>query len=314
MGRSLKVDDSTYDRMEFRCLRDVLIEQNTTAFLIMRHDTLLYEEYFQGYDAGSQLSSFSIVKSFMSALIGIVISEGKLSLQDPVTQYIPEVQGKPGFENITIQHLLNHTTPIHESVLAMARLYYGRNIKKAFKKLKLTERQGTQQFYGNINTQLLGSVLREVTGKSCAAYLQEKLWIPLGMESDAFWSLDRKEGQEKTFCCLNATTRDFAKLGRLYMHRGNWEGTQLVPEAWVDQSLARDTTHGSSWGYNHSWYLGEGKNQDFFAVGLYKQYIYVDPEDELVMVRLGNRTDRVEAEKVGWRQVFREIGAQLQDN
>lgn len=311
LGRSIKVDDGTFDKVEFRCLQDVLEEQKTTAFLVLRNDTLLYEEYFDGHDQHSRLTSFSVVKSFISALVGIAIDEGKLALTDPVTQYLPELKDKEGFGQVTIRDLLNHTSQIKESLWTVARIYYGRNAGRAYRKLSLTEHEGTRQSYGNINSQLLGSVLTKATGQSCSAYLQEKLWIPLAMESDAFWSLDHKDGQEKSFCCLNATARDFAKLGRLYLHGGNWEGKQIISESWIDQTLARDTTGGSSWGYNFSWYQGLERYGDFYALGLYKQFIYVDPEKQLVIVRLGDRLDRLEAEKVQWKRVFRQIGEQL---
>src|SRR5690606_33967965 len=134
-----------------------------------------------------------------------------------------------------------------------ATYYYGRNLRKAIPKLELSGRPGETFAYKSGNSQLLGLILERVLkGKTISAYAQDKLWTPLGMEFPASWSLDRKnDGLEKTFCCLNARARDYAKIGRLYLHGGNWEGKQLVPESWVKTSTAMDTTAGSPWYYQY---------------------------------------------------------------
>ena len=103
-----------------------------------------------------------------------------------------------------------------------ATFYYGTNLRKAIKKLKLKNEPGKDFDYVSGNTQFLGLILeRALKNKSITKYLEEKIWIPLEMEYDATWSLDRKRnGLEKTFCCLNARARDFAKIGRLFLNKG----------------------------------------------------------------------------------------------
>ncbi len=118
------------------------------------------------------------------------------------------------------------------------------------------------------DTQLLGIILARSTGRPLAHYLEEKIWQPLGMEFGASWSLDRKDGVEKAFCCLNARARGFAKFGRLYLHHGNWNGHRIVPEVWVRRSTQIDAKHGSVWWYQHQWRLASETDGDFFAVGL----------------------------------------------
>jgi CubicO group peptidase (beta-lactamase class C family) len=144
------------------------------------------------------------------------------------------------------------------------------------------------------NTQLLGFVLeRALKTKTVTQYLQEKLWTPLEMEYDASWSIDHeKQGTEKIFCCINARARDFAKIGRLYLNKGNWNGRQIVSEKWVAESTKVDTTAGSADYYQYQWWL-PSKTGDFNAEGILGQYIYVNPSKNVVIVRMGKKSGNV---------------------
>lgn len=271
-----------------------LNDNKTVAFLIIRNDTIQYEKYFRGYDKASIVPSFSMAKSVTSILIGCAIDEGLIkSVEEPITNYIPELS-KNGFEKVTIKHLLQMTSGIkfNESYVNpfgdAASFYYGRDLRKQIGKMKLKSEPGKKFDYVSGNTQLLGLVLeRSLKGKTITSYLQEKLWTPLGMEYDASWSIDRKEkGLEKTFCCLNARARDFAKLGRLYKNKGNWNGKQIISQNWVEASTKRDTTEGSAAFYQYQWWLPT-PNEDFMAEGILGQFIYVNPSKDLIIVRLG---------------------------
>jgi CubicO group peptidase (beta-lactamase class C family) len=206
-----------------------LDDNKTVAFLIIKNDTIQYEKYFKGYDKQSIVPSFSMAKSVTSILIGCAIDEGLIkSVDEPISNYIPELK-KNGFDKVTIKHLLQMTSGIkfNESYINpfgdAASFYYGLNLRKEIKKMKLKTEPGKKFEYVSGNTQLLGLVLeRSLKNKTITSYLQEKIWSPLGMEYDASWSIDRKKnGLEKTFCCLNARARDFAKIGRLYLKNGN---------------------------------------------------------------------------------------------
>ncbi|WP_264790121.1 serine hydrolase domain-containing protein [Aureispira anguillae] len=286
---------------------DQFLEQNkTVAFLIIQNDTIQYERYFKNYDKASIVPSFSMAKSITSILIGCAIEDGKIgSVNDPIINYIPELK-KNGFENVTIKHLLQmtaglkfnegYTTPFGHA----ATFYYGLNLRRAIAKLKLKQEPGKSFDYVSGCTQLLGLVLeRALEKKSITAYLQEKIWTPLNMEYNASWSLDKKKnGLEKTFCCINARARDFAKIGRLYLHKGNWNGNQIVSETWVNQSTQLDQTEGSAWFYQYQWWLPT-KNGDFMAQGILGQYIYVNPSKNLIIVRLGKAHG-----SVNWGNLF----------
>lgn len=175
-----------------------------------------------------------------------------------------------------------------------ASFYYGRNLKREVFKLKLKGLPGTTFEYVSGNTQLLGLILeRALKNKTVTQYFQEKLWTPLEMEYDGSWSIDKKKaGTEKTFCCINARARDFAKIGRLYLNKGKWNGKQIVSEKWVEESTKVDTSDGSVSYYQYQWWLPSA-NGDFMAEGILGQYIYVNPAKNTVIVRMGKNNGRV---------------------
>lgn len=284
------------------------LENNkTVAFLVIRNDSILYENYFKGYDKASIVPSFSMAKSFTSILIGCAIEDGLIdSVDDPVTKYIPSMQ-KNGFDEVKISHLLQMTSGIkfNEGYFnpfgKVATFYYGTKLRRATERLKLSEKPGEAFAYRSGNTQILGHILDLVLGdKTITAYFQEKIWEPLEMEFDASWSVDRKRnGIEKVFCCVNARARDYAKIGRLYLNNGNWNGKQIVPAEWVKSSTKVDTSNGSASYYQYQWWL-PSQEGDFIANGILGQYIYVNPDKNLIIVRLGKNNG-----KVKWWSFFR---------
>jgi CubicO group peptidase (beta-lactamase class C family) len=296
-----KVDGTGFD--------EYLEKNKTVAFLIIQRDTIQYEKYFKGYDQESIVPSFSMAKSVTSILIGCAIADGLIeSVEEPVTKYIPELS-KNGFDKVKIKHLLQMTSGIkfNESYVnpfgEAASFYYGTNLRKRISKLKLAREPGTQFEYVSGDTQLLGLVLeRALKTRTVTSYLQEKVWTPLGMEYDASWSIDReKDGLEKTFCCINARARDFAKIGRLYKNKGHWNGEQIVPSEWVEESTKLDTSDGSVWYYQYQWWLPV-PGEDFMAQGILGQYIYVHPGKDLVIVRLGKNTGDAD-----WWSIFKSL-------
>lgn len=286
---------------------DKYLEDNkTVAFLIIKNDTIQYEKYFKGYDKESIVPSFSMAKSVTSILIGCAIDEGLIkSVDEPITSYIPELK-KNGLDKVTIKHLLQMTSGIkfNESYVNpfgdAASFYYGLNLRKEIGKMKLKTEPGKKFEYVSGNTQLLGLVLeRSLKDKTITSYLQEKIWTPLEMEYDASWSIDRKKnGLEKTFCCLNARARDFAKIGRLYKNKGNWNGKQIVSQKWVEESTKLDTSEGSANFYQYQWWLPT-PNEDFMAEGILGQFVYVNPKKDLIIVRLGKNEG-----KADWWTIF----------
>lgn len=288
---------------------DYLTKNHTVAFLVIHNDTIKYENYFNKYERESVVASFSMAKSFTSFLIGCAIEDNLIvSVHDPVTRYIPELKTN-GFDDVTIENLLQMTSGLdfNESYVNLfghaATFYYGRNLEKSSLKLKLKDQPNETTEYVSGNTQLLGLVLdRVLKERTISEYLEEKLWKQVGMEYDATWSIDKKKnGIEKTFCCLNARAIDFAKFGRLYMNKGNWNGKQLISESWVENSTKLDSANGGYLGYQYQWWI-PNKEGDFIAEGILGQFVFVSPSENLIIVRLGEKYGNV-----NWEGTFAKI-------
>ena len=259
----------------------------------------------------------AMAKSIISTLVGCAIDDGLIqSVDEPVINYIPELKEEENFNQVTIEHALQMTTSLdfNESYINpfgdATTFYYGRNLRKSVLKMELKGKPGESCEYVSGNTQLLGLVLeRALKTKTITAYLEEKIWIPLGMEYEASWSIDRKKnGLEKTFCCVNARARDFAKIGRLYLNKGNWNGQQIISKEWVEQSTKYDTVNNSAGNYQYQWWI-PNKKGDFMAVGILGQYVFVSPEENLVIVRMGKNYGDIR-----WQDFFDRIKKSIAEN
>ena len=293
-------------------LKEFLNTADTLAFLIVKDDTLIYEEYFKGHSHSSISMSFSVTKSFLSALVGIAVEEGYIqSLDQPVTDYVPELVTH-GFAKVTFKNLLQMTSGMGDDDFGVfsnpfgkqARLTYTSNIEKELVDLELEEDPSKCFVYKSVDNALLGLILkRALNSKTMTEYMQEKVWTPLGMEYDARWSIDHApDGIEKTWCCISAAARDLAKFGRLYLHRGNWDGKRIVPESWVEQSTKIDTTEGSAAYYQYGWWIMSKQYGDFRAEGILGQFVYVNPAKNIIIVRLGRSRGGLSWKE--WNEVF----------
>lgn len=290
-----------------------LENHKTLAFLVIRNDTVLYEQYFRGYDSSSVIPSFSVSKVFVSALLGIAIQNGCIgSVHDSVSKYIPELQHK-GFDQLSLLNLLNmrsglgfkeaYTTPFAD----MAKYYYGQNLKKYVSKLELAEKPGERYNYQSVNTLLLGIAIENACHKRLPELMSEEIWSKLGTTYSASWSVDSKKHQTtKAFCCINATPKDLGKFGSLYLHEGNWNGEQIVPVDWVKMSTTIQNDSRDSQGYPYAYQWRVLQSGSYFAKGVLGQYIYVNPEKKVVIVRMGRSTDHV-----NWPQFFESLLSQL---
>ena len=290
---------------------EFLKSKGTVAFCVIHRDTMVYERYFRGFDSAARVPSFSMAKSVTSILIGCAMEDGLIqSVEQAVIDFIPEWKGR-GLDAVTIRHLLQQTSGVRfdENYFNpfghAAAFYYGRDVREKVFSLDPERAPGTAFKYTSGNTQILGLVLeRALKGKTITQYAQEKLWTPIGAEHLATWSIDQKrDGMEKTFCCINATAVDFAKIGRLYLNNGQWDGQQLVPESWVRESTTPDTTAGGARFYKYQWWLPGPDAGDYMAKGLFGQYIYVNTVHDIVIIRLGRR----EGKNVSWPRLFRTL-------
>lgn len=306
---------------------DTFLEKaDTQAFLVIQDDSLIYERYFKGLKRDSILTSFSVAKSFTSALIGIAIQEGYIkSVEDPITEYIPELAERdPRFHDIRIRDLLMMASGLRfteegglPSTNDGSLTYSFDDLRRlALTETKIMEPPGKTFLYNDYNPILLGMILERATGRPVTTYLQEKIWSPVGMEYAGSWTLDSKEkGFEKMFVGLNARAIDFAKFGRLYLNDGNWNGTQLVPSEWVSLTtqdnglIPDDKVH-----YGYFWwaYQCTPDTRDFSAIGDHGQYIYLSPEKKLIVIRNGEEYG-IEGDTMAWAEIFCQFARAMPD-
>lgn len=277
-------------------LDEYLEGSKTAVFLIIRNDTILYEKYNSDYKENSIFNTFSVTKLFITTLVGIAIDEGVIeSVEQPIIEHIPELSEIEGFDEITIRHLLLHTSGIEFSdsrfnpLSDNARYYYGRNLRKLVLKAELYESPGVETHYSSINVQLLALILERASGTTPSSYLQEKIWQKTGMQYEATWSLDnkRKNQIEKGFTGINCTAIDLAKMGRLYLNNGVLDNNQILSQDFIYEATKRDTTDGSCWDFQYNIRFDPIQWENYYSRGLYGQLIYIYPEKKIIIVRVG---------------------------
>ncbi|PQJ69676.1 serine hydrolase domain-containing protein [Polaribacter butkevichii] len=310
---SIKDGDKKYDFK--KTFEEILKENETTSFIVIRNDSLILEKYFNDYSKATLVNSFSTSKSILSLLIGIAIDDGYIkSVEEPITNYIPEFK-KDGFDKIKIRNLLQMTSgikfkEIYGPFTDAANLYYGRNIIRELGKLEILYSPDTKFNYSSGDSQIMGLVLsRALKDISLSEYLSNKVWKPLEMEFTANWSLDDK-GLERAFCCINATAIDFAKIGRLYLNKGSWNENQIVSEKWIEQTTKYDESkkiNPEKYYYNYNWYINP--NGTYYTQGYKGQHIYIDSKNQLIIVRLGKDFGKME-----WATFFQELSNKYEIN
>jgi len=282
---------------------------DTTGIVVVKDDTILYERYYLGNTGTSKAISWSVAKSFVSALFGIALHEGHIrNIMEPVTNYVPLLKVS-GYNDVPIKHVLQMSSGIrfnedyadfNSDINRMGRAFALKTPLDDFVASLQSERKpGVYNHYVSMDTQVLGMIIREATGKTLSAYAEEKLWKPLGMESDALWLVD-SAGMEAAFGGLNVVLRDYARFGRLYLNNGNWNGVQVVPAEWVKASVTPDAPHlmpgkrdSSGWvlGYGYQWWIPENPEGDFLAIGIYGQFIYIHPRHRIVIAKTSAYAD-----------------------
>lgn len=276
----------------------------TRAFLVIKDDTILYEHYWDQHDENRVSNSFSMAKTIVSLLLGVALDEGKIeSLEEPVAKYIDRFKYNARAE-LTIKQVLTMSAgfdweesginPLSET----AEAYYGSNLERLVTTQQIIEPPGKVFHYQSGNTQLLAMIIEKATGVTISEYAEEKIWKKIGSENEAFWSLDKENGDEKAYCCFYATARDFARLGRLLLKKGNWEGVQVVSAEYIEEMFkvqselrTKDEIENAVYSYQFWIYNNFNKPMYYFR-GLLGQYIMILPSENTVVVRLGEKTEK----------------------
>ncbi len=286
-----------------RSVSEFLERSQTTALIVLKGDVLTHESYYQGTHLEDRRISWSVAKSFLSAVFGVAVDQGHIKdLNEPVTAYVPELNGS-GYEGVTIKNVLQMSSGVRfnedyddfsSDINRFGRLMaLGGSFDEFAAELVSEREQGTFLHYVSLDTHVLGMVLRKATGMPIVDYFNQHLWSKIQPEANTAYITD-ETGQPMVLGGLNMRTRDFAKFGKLYLDNGRWNGEQVIPEAWVRSSVTPDEEHlkpgkrDSSdllLGYGYQWWIPVNADQEFMAIGIYDQFIYVNQKANVVIVK-----------------------------
>ena len=291
MPAEVGYDGSTMTFQEF------LDETKTNAFLVVRNGVLTYEWYKEGFTGSSRFPSYSVAKTMTSLLIGRLIEEGKISESDRFVDYFPDLANGSTFDDVTIKTLLDMQAGVGVSDdyptgpqgwgVAIAQMYATTDIDWFMKNnRKMAFDPGTESEYRSVDTQMLGMIIKKVTGMRVADFFQEEVWEKIGAEFPATWNVDRVGGTEKTFCCFNASPRDYARVGLLFINGGYSGSTRVISKPWLTRMTTPVTTLDHDWGYAaQTWHPFD---DTVMALGLYGQFIFVDRSTRTVIVKVSD--------------------------
>lgn len=298
MGETMQLPEQFSFQGQTYSVEQFLTDTKTTALLVIQDDGIRYEKYYMGGSENTLFVSNSIGKSFVSALFGIALSEGAItSVDDPLGTYIPAFRGT-ALEDIPLKACLQMASGIdfdeeNDMNLFSLKTLLGIPAIRAIAKYGVQEKPFTRRRYQSINTEILGEVIVQATGKSLAAYMEEKLWTQIGVQHDAYWTLNNDK--ELAMGGLSISLRDYARFARLYLHNGRYNGKQILPAQWVKDSLDASAPYAKSHangipydalGYGYQWWIPAGSEQEFAAIGVYGQWIYGNPSNHTIIVKL----------------------------
>ncbi len=265
-----------------------LAERHVTSLVILKDGALVFEQYYRGTERDDLRIGWSLSKSFISALAGVVLAEGHITgLDDPVTDYVPALKGG-AYDTATVRHVLNMATGVtfdedyldyNSDINRMGRVLALGGLMDDFA-VGLTETftsPGSDWQYVSIDTHVLSMVIRGATGRSLSELMAEKIIGPLGIEGGAYYLTD---GASVAFALggLNMTTRDYARFGQLFLQQGMWQGQQIVPRDWVVASTTASAPTGlNEYGYGYQWWTPlDARPREYMGRGIYGQYLYIN--------------------------------------
>ena len=268
----------------------------TIAYVIIKNDSIWFENYYDGFGENSKTNSFSMAKSYVSAMLGKAIMQGKIKgLDQPVSDFFPGFDEGYAAE-LTIGDLSSMSSGsdwderYYSPFSITTRAYFYDDLRKMMlERVNIIEEPGKKFKYLSGDTELLGMIIEKATGQSLSDYLTESFWEPLGSENQALWQIDDEgSGMEKAYCCIASNAKDFARMGKLYKDYGKWNGQQLLDSAFIAKSTTPRFTESPQYGYG--WWLSDKGGKDFFMMrGHLGQYVVVEPNDNIIVVRLGHQ-------------------------
>lgn len=280
-------------------LADYLAMPETKGFLVWQDGNILFEHYGPGHDQDTHWVSFSVAKSVTAMLIGAAMADGYIeSVDEPITNYVPRFRGTD-YEGASIKNVLQMASGVAwnedyadpQSDAARAGGINGIALRNYLAELKRVAPPGEVFNYNTGETNLVGEILRSAIGNNAATYLTHKIWQPFGMGSDATWLLGSAGGGETGGCCINATLRDYARIGIFALNDGQLpDGTRVLPAGWMQASTRPSKGYQ---GYGYLWWLDEGGS--YRARGIFGQQIYIDPQSRTVIAVHSNAQAAVDS-------------------
>ena len=282
---------------ETETLQKINKDLGTIAYVIIKNDSIWFENYYEGFGENSKSNSFSMAKSYVSGLMQKAIEEGHIKgLDQLVGDYFPEFsEGRAAKMTVGDLSSMSSGTDWVEAYYSplsiTTRAYFDDDLAKVILGLKMEADPGQKYKYSSGDTQLLAMVIEKATGKKLYDYLSESFWKPLESENSTLWQVDSKENDlVKAFCCIASNAKDFARYGKLFKDHGKWNGKQIIDSAFVAKSLTPRFADSPQYGYGW-WLIQDYKGKDFFMMrGHLGQYVIVQPDDNMIIVRLGNRS------------------------
>ena len=292
---SIHKDYNTVEETE--TLKKINEQNGTIAYVIIKNDSLWFENYYDGFDQDSKSNSFSMAKSYVSAMLGKAIMDGYIkSLDQPVCDFIPEFcEGKgDNATKLSVGDLssmasgTNWEEAYYSPLSITTRAYFDDDLDKVILGLDMIKEPGTGYKYASGDTQMLVMVLERATGKKAYDYLTESFWKPLGSENATLWQVDSEEHDVvKAYCCIASNAKDFARIGKLYKDYGEWNGQQVLDSSFIAKSIKPRFPESPEYGYG--WWLKNIGDKEFFMMrGHLGQYVIVEPNDNVIIVRLGH--------------------------
>ena len=260
-----------------------------SGLLIMKDGEILLERYRAGMTADQRWTSFSVAKSVTSTLVGAAVHDGYIkSIDDPVTRYIPQMKGS-AYDRVSVRQLMMMASGIrwNEDVFDFnsdyMKLFSGDFIAPMMDRPQIHP-AGSTFHYNTADTNLVGTLVMQATGKPLSTYLSEKIWAPYGMEKDAAWLL--VNGKETGGACISMTLRDYGRFGEFIREGAMIDGKPVVPDGWIaDATSSHIATGWGDVGYGYLWWVN--KDKTFRALGVFGQFIFVDIPNKIVIVGLG---------------------------
>ena len=288
-------DEVGLDKLKIEELFELTFSDDATMSAVLIKDGyIIKEQYAEGFNENSYGTSWSTAKSFYAALVGISLDKGEIdSLDDPVAKYVPQYnEGKK--KDITIRQILNMTSglefPSHEHEMMF---FEPDHLAYAYK-VGVEDEPGKVFQYNNVNSMLMGEILKGATGKTAKQLIEERLFSKIGLKNYTAW--EDKAGNTLTYCCLDMSARDYSRFGILFSRDGNWNGEQVISKNYVDESLklywgstpSMGWMHSDTRGYSLQWWISKYDDEAkiYNTSGKFGQFVFIDKERDVIFTRI----------------------------